>query len=128
MSHHTKVALIACLVGLILLAFWAPTAVAWEKYDEGCDDCHGIFSSGNYTSNVDGTSWGNDLMAGHQDFISGGGRCDVCHSGSDRSIVFLNFSDKAENPKGCVGCHGRDEDESGVCAFGQPDNNNEHCG
>jgi hypothetical protein len=113
---------------LLMLAAWAAPAAAYEKYDDGCDTCHGSFNSGNYTSNRDGTSWGTDLMTGHLSFISGGGSCDVCHSGSGLTPVLTNFSDDAEKSQGCVGCHGRVEDESGVCAFGVSDQDGEHCG
>jgi len=125
---HIRTIFTGCFTCLLLMAFWVPSAVAWEKYDDGCDTCHGVFDSGNYTSNKDETSWGTDLMDGHLSFISGGGSCDVCHSGSGRTPVQMNFSDDAEKPQGCVGCHGRAGDESGICAFGVPDNDVEHCG
>ncbi len=114
-------------IGLCLVA-WAGPAAAWERYDNGCDDCHGVFDSGNYVSNRDATAWGTDLMAGHMQFISGGGSCDVCHSGNDFSRVNLSLSDNADKPQSCVGCHGRQEDESGICAFNAPDADGEHCG
>jgi len=125
---HIRANLAACVTGLILMAFWVPSVVAYDKYGDGCDTCHGVFDSGNYTSNKDATSWGTDLMDGHLSFISGGGSCDVCHSGNDRKSVRTNFSDDLEKPQGCVGCHGRVGDESGICAFGTPDNDGEHCG
>lgn len=128
MLKRIKSTLAAFGTSLIILTFFAPPAVAYEKYDDGCDTCHGSFDSGNYTSNKDGTSWGTDLMDGHENFITGGGRCDVCHSGNSRSPVNLSFSDDADRPQGCVGCHGRVEDESGVCAFGAEDLDGEHCG
>jgi len=130
MLKQIKTALAALSTSVILLTFFAPPAAAYEKYDGGCGNstCHGEFDSGNYTSNKDGTSWGKDLMAGHEDFITGGGRCDVCHSGKDKSTVNLSFSDDTERPQGCVGCHGRVDDESGVCAFGAEDLDGEHCG
>ena len=103
-------------------------AVAWERYDGGCGTCHGAFDSGNYTSNRDATAWGTDLMSGHLQFIDGGGSCNVCHSGNDLSRVDLNLSDNADKPQGCVGCHGREQDETGICAFGVPDADFEHCG
>jgi len=128
MLNQIKTSLIAYSTSLIILTFLAPAAIAYETYSDGCDSCHGGFDSGNYTSNKDGTSWGKDLMAGHEDFITGGGRCDVCHSGNDKSPVNLSFSDDTERPQGCVGCHGRVEDESGICAFGLEDTDGEHCG
>jgi len=71
MLKQIKTAVLACATSLIILTFFASSAVAYEKYDDGCDTCHGGFKSGNYTSNKDGTSWGTDLMSGHEDFTDG---------------------------------------------------------
>ena len=59
----TRVAARAAILFLFIIS--APAALAYENYDDGCDTCHGSFDSGNYTSNKDGTSWGTDLMDGH---------------------------------------------------------------
>lgn len=64
-------------------------------------------------------------MSGHQNFISS---CNVCHQSGSKGTVKLYFSIDATMSKGCVGCHGRDEDESGVCAFGAEDTDGHHCG
>ena len=128
MLKQIKTALAALSASLIILTFFAPPAVAYETYSAGCVSCHGTFDDGNYTSKKDGTSWEKDLMAGHLDFISGGGRCDVCHAGSDRSVVNLSFSDDTDRPQGCVGCHGRVDDESGVCTSGPEGLDGKHCG
>lgn len=117
----------ALFAGLVFLLVCV-SAVAWDKYGDGCDTCHGAFDSGNYTSNQDGTSWNTDLMSGHESFSGGENSCDVCHSGNDMGSVNLSFSDDPEKSQSCVGCHGRVEDESGVCAFGVPDEDGEHCG
>jgi len=128
MLQKLKTPFVAGCSILIVLLVSVPAAFAYQNYDDGCDSCHGSFNSGNYTSNKDGTSWGKDLMDGHEDFITGGGSCDVCHSGNSFSPTDLSFSDDPARPQGCVGCHGRVEDESGVCAFGLPDNSGKHCG
>ncbi len=90
-------------------------ATAYPDYASGCDICHGTFNSGTYVSLKDGQSWGTDLMNGHLDNIiggSGGQRCNVCHSGSGKSLVPLNTSNGTGSLPvlGCMGCHGRAAD------------------
>jgi hypothetical protein len=97
----------------VLMALFANTAWAFPTYD-GCQDCHGGFEVNPYTSLHDGTNWGIDLMQGHWRFFIGQS-CNGCHKAGGRSEVFLNFSRDSTWSKGCVGCHGRDEDVTGNC-------------
>ena len=117
---------------LVSVIYFSPTAIAYENYDDGCGSgaCHGEFKSGDYTSNKDGTDWGTDLMSGHLEFIAGAAQddCDTCHTSGGKSPTPTNASANTDKPQGCVGCHGRTGDESGICAFGLPDSDNEHCG
>jgi len=99
------------LFTLLLLTF-SSIAFAYSEYSGGCDNCHGDFNSGSYTSNVDGSAWGTDLMTGHSNF---GITCNACHKGGFDSAVYMNLSDDSTLSKGCVGCHGRDEDVNGSC-------------
>ena len=96
----------------VLLAIFGSTVWAFPSYD-GCEDCHGDFSTGMYTSLQDGTNWGTNLMRGHEPFV--GNTCNACHKSGGFGEVFLNFSEDATLSKGCVGCHGRDEDVTGNC-------------
>jgi predicted CXXCH cytochrome family protein len=98
-------------VGIVLLAIFDSSVWAFPSYD-GCQDCHGGFETNPYTSRHDGTNWGIDLMQGHWPFVDR--QCGACHK-PGRSEVFLNFSNDATLSKGCVGCHGRDEDVTGNC-------------
>jgi len=117
--RHFILAVPLALLWLVTAA--VPQAGAYEQWSTNggssptgyCSDCHGDFNSGTYTSNKDGTSWGNTLMNGHSNFI-GSGSCNVCHwgTGDNRFPVFLNSSlgTTGFDPISCVGCHGRDED------------------
>jgi predicted CXXCH cytochrome family protein len=100
------------LAAAVLLAVFAGKVWAFPSYD-GCEDCHGDFSDGMYTSRQDGTSWGTTLMQGHEPFV--GNSCNACHKSGGFGEVFLNASDDATLSKSCVGCHGRDEDVNGSC-------------
>jgi hypothetical protein len=124
-SAKTRIGLATII--LILPLLFGTASFAYDKYSN-CNDCHGDFRASPYISKKDGTDWQTDLMDGHLNFISGNDRCDVCHAGNDRSVVRTNFSDSATKPQSCVGCHGRVADESGVCTFGAPDADGEHCG
>lgn len=99
---------------------------AWAFTDySGCQTCHGTFNSGDYTSLQDGTNWGNSLMDEHRMWV--GNRCQACHLSDGPGDVFLNDSGDAAFSKGCVGCHGRDEDVTGNCT-GEPGGVKEQCG
>ena len=100
------------MAGALMLLIFSGPVWAYDDYD-GCESCHGSFDEGSYTSNVDGTNWGTDLMSGHEAFV--GGTCNACHQSGDFGEVLLNFSSDATLSKGCVGCHGRDEDVTGTC-------------
>jgi predicted CXXCH cytochrome family protein len=102
-------------VGAVLLLFLSSAVWAFPSY-EGCQECHGGFEVNPYTSLHDDTNWGIDLMQGHWPFVER--NCNACHKAGGRDEVFLNFSADATLSKGCVGCHGRDEDVTGNCAGG----------
>jgi len=101
------------LFALFLLTF-SNLVFAYADYS-GCSNCHGDFSSGNYTSKTDGSSWGTNLMDGHSAF---GAACNGCHKGNPMSSVYLNYSTDSAQSKSCVGCHGRDEDVNNSCVGG----------
>jgi subtilase family serine protease len=109
-SHWFKT-LTSVLVVILTIVF-SQSAFAYPTYED-CADCHGGFRDSPYTSNHDGTNWGDDLMDAHANFV--GGECDACHKSGSRGEVFLNFSIDGTLSKGCVGCHGRDEDVTGNC-------------
>ena len=108
---------IRMVTATLLLAAWAlmssEPVPAFENYAR-CSNCHGMFRVGPYESRHDGSDWGDDLMDGHRSFIEGR-RCTACHMTEGPGAVRTNASGDPEFSKGCVGCHGRDEDVTGIC-------------
>jgi hypothetical protein len=103
---------LAQITGFLLLTLaCCGTVWAYDDYS-GCELCHGDFTSGNYTSNHDGASWGTDLMDAHAEWVP---NCNACHQSGGFSEVLLNQSADGTFSKSCVGCHGRDEDVTGNC-------------
>ena len=102
----------ACVTGLILSVFAARSAIAFDNYAGGCDDCHGDYRAANYVSLADGTAWNTSLMAGHISFIDGDAQaqCNTCHLQIGQAPVLTNSSGNPSRPLSCAGCHGRDED------------------
>ena len=94
--------IITHILFVLLLLACSSVAFAYSQYSAGCDNCHGEFDSGNYTSNSDGTAWGTNLMSGHSAF---GITCNACHTSGNVSDVYLNSSSDATLSKSCVGCH-----------------------
>ena len=107
---------LAAAVGLLSLAVIFPSASsAYNQYslnadDTNCATCHGDFRSNSYISPVDGQLWGN-IHTLHRNTMLGGD-CDACHLSSGRFPVRLDESAGGSGLAaiGCVGCHGRDED------------------
>jgi len=108
------------LAGVFALAAFAVSAPGVDAYDtyDGCNTCHGNFNASSYVD-VDGQSWGNlhDLHRSRGAFIATGmlntsTDCNVCHSGSSRTPVFIARSTGVSGLPAisCVGCHGRSED------------------
>lgn len=110
MKLHASLLFLACVIAAL-------PAEAFDTYSTNgeaagnCADCHGAFNSGNYTSQL-GTAWGVTLMSGHNAMLSSA--CNVCHSGTSRSPVFINRSTGVTGYAtiGCMGCHGRSGDST----------------
>ena len=109
------------LISLFVLAIMVPIAGAFDNYAGGCDGCHGAFpGTAPYVSQHDGVAWKNpgtganlNLHDGHRTYMLGGSTspCNICHSGSSRTPVYLNSS--AGGVTGfaaisCTGCHDGD--------------------
>ena len=109
-------------IGLfVLLSVGAWDVMAYEVYSDGCNaqNCHGDFTASNYVSNSDGQAWGTSLHNGHRSNMLSLD-CDVCHTGSSRTPVFLATSNGGSGLPAisCLGCHGRDEGVTGISAAG----------
>jgi hypothetical protein len=55
-------------IGALLLVVFSSTAFAYPDYN-GCQNCHGGFDGGKYTSKTDGPAWNRNLMDGHETFV-----------------------------------------------------------
>ena len=103
--------LLPCVL-LILVAFamWASDSLAYERYDDGCQNCHGAFTGS--TSPKGSTFPEDNKHTMHRDSSYMDAECDLCHTSGGRSNPFIGSSDgTTDNPGlGCVGCHGRSED------------------
>ena len=81
------------VAGLLMFGtLGVPTADAFDQYSidrnsGNCADCHGNFRVSPYISNVDGTSWGDDLHDVHR-WTMLDGDCNACH-GATRFPVIL---------------------------------------
>jgi hypothetical protein len=107
---------LVALAVLAACAVAAQTTRAFEIYspDGGttnCGFCHGDFRSNRYVSPGDGQTWGN-LHDLHR-FTMLNGDCATCHGADGFTPVELFRSEGGDGlePLGCVGCHGRAEDD-----------------
>ncbi|MEJ2034062.1 MAG: hypothetical protein P8Y63_13730 [Deltaproteobacteria bacterium] len=119
MKRSAQVFLFAALIAIF--GYQVRSVDAYQTYSNNgagnCADCHGDFDSGPYPSLADGQSWGTDLMSMHETFISS---CTICHSSGGRSPVYLDSSAGGSglDPIGCMGCHGRAEDDGHDGSYG----------
>ncbi len=102
----------ACFLALIALLASSRSGTAYTTYggdSSNCGSCHGDFRATAYVSPVDGQNWGN-LHNVHRTTMLGGD-CDACH-GADTFPVILDESNGGTGLEaiGCMGCHGRSED------------------
>lgn len=91
-------------VGLLLACFACNTSHAYTNYT-GCSSCHGDFRGGTSTKGTVFPGGKNHDM--HRASTSMGTACDLCHSGSSRTPVYIGFSAGTANNRGvgCSGCH-----------------------
>jgi hypothetical protein len=97
------------LVGVALLAL-CTGAVAYERYDNGCDTCHGSFL--NSTSAKPGNVWSGSKHDVHRNsMLSGSSTCKACHVNTgDNPLLYRSGGTTAlPGREGCLGCHGRSE-------------------
>jgi hypothetical protein len=106
-------AAVLCAIGALLA--WPRSGTAFTQYSQNggdatnCGSCHGDFRATSYVSLADGQNWGNLHNLHRNTMLSGD--CGSCH-GANTFPVILNASEGGTglSPIGCVGCHGRAED------------------
>ncbi len=97
------------LTVMIILLLMPVDTQAYERYNDGCQDCHGEFT--------DSTSpKGSIIVPNKHDMHRAGSAmatdCDLCHTTGDGRNPYLGSSNGTSNNPGlgCSGCHGRDVD------------------
>ena len=114
MRTGKKVYFGAALAAAIALALGAGDAGAWLNYSDSkvdnvptgnCVTCHGDFRASPYAD------WGTDLMGGHESVITD---CFSCHNAGFYPVPTAQSS--GTFTMGCLGCHGRFEDDLGSVA------------
>jgi len=101
-----KVAIVLSFVlALVVLSMWVPEAEAYERYNDGCQTCHGSFTGGISTKGSVFPS--DDKHTMHRNSSYMGTNCDLCHSSGDGRDPFIGSSDGTNNNPGlgCTGCH-----------------------
>jgi len=109
MKQAKRPALImAACSAVALVVLWTGTAVAYQRYNDGCNNCHGSFTGG---TSPKGTVFpGNSKHEMHRGSSYMNTACDLCHTSGDNRNPYTGSSNgTANNPGvGCTGCHGRD--------------------
>jgi hypothetical protein len=91
--------------GLLLAMGWSNTGQAYDTYDAGCSDCHGVFDG---PTSPKGTVFPSDSKhTMHNGKSNMNTECDLCHTTGGRTPVFIGSSDGvgAVSGQGCSGCH-----------------------
>jgi len=94
---------------LTICLCWAllPQAVAYDRYQEGCNttNCHGDFTDS--TSPKGSVFPGGDKHRMHRASSAMNAECDLCHTAGDNRNPYLGSSDGTSNNAGlgCTGCH-----------------------
>jgi hypothetical protein len=112
---RSRAILLACVIVAGALCISNRHGSAYTQYSQNggdatnCGSCHGDFRATSYISSTDGMNWGN-LHNLHRNTMLGGD-CDACHGANDLPVI-LDSSNGGDglDPIGCVGCHGRAED------------------
>ena len=100
--HRVLFVLFVAVVSLTLVS----VSSAYERYNDGCNNCHDFFSN---TSLKPNNTWPDSKHNVHRhDMLDG--VCDACHLTGDNRNPYLNQSNGTQHLPGlgCVGCHGRD--------------------
>ena len=106
MRTPVKLWLTALAMGLLALMMALP-AMAWERYRDGCQDCHDFFTNP-YVS-PSGETFPGRLHRIHADESYMDTTCDLCHRSGEYDNPWLGWSEGTQNSPGigCVGCHGQ---------------------
>lgn len=106
----SRVILNALLLASAVLVIGAASARAYPRYNDGCQNCHGAFNDG--TSPIGTVFPSDDKHVMHRSNQEMNTDCNLCHTSGDGNNPFIGSSDGTATNVGvgCVGCHGREED------------------
>jgi hypothetical protein len=92
---------------LLALAAACTTSQAYETYSDGCVNCHGDFRGPTSTKHPATVFPGGKNHDMHNGSSSMNTACDLCHTGSNHTPVYIGSSNGTVNNTGlgCTGCH-----------------------
>ncbi len=106
--RHGVITRMGVVVAAGILVMWAGTALAFERYNDGCYLCHGAFTDSTSPKGTVFPSGGKHTMHRSSSYMDT--ECNLCHTtGDDHNPYTGSSNGTAFNPGvGCTGCHGRD--------------------
>jgi hypothetical protein len=88
---------------MIMSALIAHTGMAYERYNDGCNECHGAFNDATSTKgSIFALGNKHDMHRYTMDT-----QCDLCHSSGDQKNPYIGLSNGTASNAGlgCTGCH-----------------------
>ncbi|MHC4083346.1 MAG: GC-type dockerin domain-anchored protein [Planctomycetota bacterium] len=94
-------------VAVVLIGINVRSSLAYPRYTEGCQVCHGDFTDGTSPKGtVFPSNSKHEMHRGNQNMNT---ECDLCHIQQGDNPFMALSAGTPDNPGvGCVGCHGRD--------------------
>ena len=94
-----------CSVSVLALALLASDANAYQRYNSGCQTCHGSFTGSTSPKGTVFPSGNKHEM--HRSSNAMGTACNLCHRSDDGRNPYLSSSDgtATNSGLGCTGCH-----------------------
>jgi hypothetical protein len=91
---------------------FATDAKAYNRYNDGCQNCHGSFSDGFSPKGTPFDYHENNKQEMHRNPYAMATDCALCHTSGDKDNPYIGNSSghQGDFDVGCVGCHGREED------------------
>src|SRR5512146_2893959 len=94
-----------CLTALLSVSFFASDAYAYQRYNSGCQSCHGAFTDSTSPRGTVFPSSSKHEM--HRASTAMATNCSLCHTSGDNRDPYLGSSDgtASNTGLGCTGCH-----------------------
>jgi hypothetical protein len=93
------------VVAVAAVAVWITTPYAYQRYNDGCNGCHGTFPSSTSPKGTVFPSGNKHTM--HRSASHMNTECDLCHTTGDNRNPYTGSSDgtPSNTGLGCTGCH-----------------------